>query len=80
PTAQQTYRKSYNPSQIYTRSLDQPTNQTQSAALNRTSQDSYPRVEVHPYHSAETSADNPFIREIEKDGIEILEVPAGQVY
>ncbi|MCE2937100.1 MAG: hypothetical protein LW845_13860, partial [Flammeovirgaceae bacterium] len=30
---------SYNPSQIYTRSLDQPTNQTQSAALNRTSQE-----------------------------------------
>ena len=41
---------------------------------------SYPRVEVHPYHSAETSADNPFIREIENGGIEILEVPAGQVY
>ncbi|MCA6393738.1 MAG: hypothetical protein IM606_00990, partial [Cytophagales bacterium] len=46
PTAQQTYRKSYNPSQIYTRSLDQPTNQTQSAALNRTSQELSQKTEV----------------------------------
>ncbi len=41
---------------------------------------SYPRVEVHPYHSTDTAADNPFMREIESGGIEILEVPAVQVY
>ena len=41
---------------------------------------SYPRVEVHPYHSTDTAADNPFIREIENGCVEILEVPAVQVY
>jgi predicted nucleotidyltransferase len=41
---------------------------------------SYPRVEVHTYHSADTAVDNPFIKEIESGGIEILEVPAVQVY
>ncbi len=31
----------------------------------------YPRLELHTYHADETSQDNPFIREIEKNGIEI---------
>ena len=31
----------------------------------------YPRLELHTFHVTETSADNPFIREIEKDGIVI---------
>ena len=32
---------------------------------------SYPRVEVHTYPAGETGKDNPFIKEIEKRGIEI---------
>jgi predicted nucleotidyltransferase len=31
----------------------------------------YPRVELHTFHSSETFQDNPFITEIEKDGIVI---------
>lgn len=31
----------------------------------------YPRVEVHTYSSVETGESNPFIKEIEKTGIEI---------
>ena len=31
----------------------------------------YPRLELHTFNSNETKEDNPFIREIEKDGIEI---------
>jgi predicted nucleotidyltransferase len=31
----------------------------------------YPGVELHTYHASETRADNPFIEEIEKDGIEL---------
>ncbi|MBS1486507.1 MAG: nucleotidyltransferase domain-containing protein [Bacteroidetes bacterium] len=31
----------------------------------------HPRIEVHTYQAGETSADNPFISEIEKEGIEI---------
>jgi predicted nucleotidyltransferase len=31
----------------------------------------YPRLELHTFQANETSADNPFIKEIEKDGIVI---------
>ncbi len=31
----------------------------------------YPRLELHTYHADETKEDNPFIGEIEKNGIEI---------
>jgi predicted nucleotidyltransferase len=31
----------------------------------------YPRLELHTFHSSETSEDNPFIKEIEKSGIVI---------
>jgi predicted nucleotidyltransferase len=35
----------------------------------------YPRVEVHTYPAEETREDNPFIKEIEKKGIEISLAP-----
>lgn len=31
----------------------------------------YPRMELHTFQEGETADDNPFIREIEKNGIEI---------
>lgn len=31
----------------------------------------YPRLELHTFHSSETSDDNPFIKEIEKSGIAV---------
>ena len=31
----------------------------------------YPRLELHPFHTTETADTNPFIIEIEKEGIEI---------
>ena len=40
----------------------------------------YPRMELHTFHIKETSADNPFIKEIEKDGIVIsIEQDAEQI-
>ncbi len=38
----------------------------------------YPRVEVHPYPADETASSNPFIKEIEKGGIEIPLILATQ--
>ena len=31
----------------------------------------YPRLELHTYHVSETAEENPFIAEIEKNGIEV---------
>jgi len=31
----------------------------------------YPRMEIHTFHASETLDDNPFIKEIEKSGIEV---------
>ncbi|MCI0751376.1 MAG: nucleotidyltransferase domain-containing protein [Flammeovirgaceae bacterium] len=31
----------------------------------------YPRMEIHTFHAGETNQDNPFIKEIEKGGVEV---------